>query len=294
MKKIKRFMQLGLSTLLLVSLLFFANGFGYADDHGLTVKKTVKKGDTLYSISKKHKLTVQELKDYNGLKNNTIYIGQKLLLPGLTESELMYAVVGGSFSKKDNATKQIANLKKKGIEAAVITKVINDKAYYRIQAGVFSKKVNAEKQKELLRKNGIKDAYILTNKDLQILDVHVGSTYSQLLQQFGKPVKTEDQLNIRSLYYEGDGAGVRVNFNMENGSVFGLQVYPEFLKLSTLPKDKSQVIKAYGYPNKVKKVSCYESANCEQFIYQFNKNMLIIQFDRDGKTVQYFDLSKLQ
>ena len=290
MKKTKRFIQLGLGILLMVSLLFFANGFGYADDHSLTVKK----GDTLYSISKKYNLNVQELKEFNGLKNNTIYIGQKLMLPGVSESEPMYAVVGGSFTKKDNATKQIANLKKKGIEAAVITKVINDKTYYRIQAGVFSKKTNAEKQKELLRKKGIKDAYIVTSKNLHVNGVHVGSTYSQLLHQFGKPVKTEDQLNIRSLYYDGEGAGVRVNFNMENGSVFGLQVYPEYLKLSSLPKDKSQVIDVYGYPNEVKNVSCYESATCGQFIYQFNMNKLIIQFDRDGKTVQYYDLSKLQ
>ncbi|WP_102262517.1 LysM peptidoglycan-binding domain-containing protein [Mesobacillus jeotgali] len=290
MKKTKRFIQLGLAILLMVTLLFFANGFGYADDHSLTVKK----GDTLYSISKKYNLTVQELKDFNDLKNNTIYIGQKLMLPGASESEPMYAVVGGSFTKKDNAMKQIANLKKKGIEAAVITKVINDKTYYRIQAGVFSKKTNAEKQKELLRKKGIKDSYIVTSKNLHVNAVHVGSTYSQLLHQFGKPVKTEDQLNIRSLYYDGEGAGVRVNFNMENGSVFGLQVYPEYLKQSSLPKDKSQVIDVYGYPNEVKNVSCYESATCGQFIYQFNKNQLIIQFDRDGKTVQYYDLSKLQ
>lgn len=132
----------------------------------------------------------------------------------------------------------------------------------------FSKKANAEKQKELLSKNGIKDAYIVTSKNLHVLDVHVGSTYSQLLQEFGKPLKTEDQLNIRSLYYNGEGAGVRVNFNMENGSVFGLQVYPEYLKLSSLPKDKSRVIDIYGYPNEVKDVSCYESATCGQFIYQ--------------------------
>lgn len=283
-------MQLVLGILLMVSLFFFANGFGYADHHAITVKK----GDTLYSISKKYNLTFQELKDFNGIKNNTIYAGQNLLLPGQTESEPMYAVVGGSFSKKDNATKQIANLKKKGIKATVITRVINDKTYYRIQAGVFSKKANAEKQKELLRKNGIKDAYMVTTKNLHVLDVQIGSTYSQLLQQFGKPVKTEDQLNIRSLYYNGEGAGVRVNFNMENGSVFGLQVYPEYLKLSSLPKEKSQVINAYGYPNEVKNVSCYESANCQQFIYQFNKNELIIQFDRDGMTVQYFDLKRLQ
>jgi LysM repeat protein len=289
MRKIKRFMQLGLSILLMGSLLFFANGSGYADEASVTVKK----GDTLYSISEKYNLTVQELKEFNGLKNNTIYIGQKLVLPVLNEPEPMYSVIGGSFTKKDNAIKQVDRLKKEGIGATITTKVINDKTYYRIQAGVFSKKANAEKQKKLVQRNGVKDAYIATYKNLQINGVHLGSTYSKVLLQFGKPIKTEDQLNVRSLYYSGDGAGVRVNFNMKDGSIFGLQAYPEYLKLKFLPTQKKQVINEYGYPNKVQKTSCYESATCGKYIYQFNKNELIIQFDRDGKTVQYFDLRKM-
>jgi len=40
----------------------------------------VLKGETLYSISKKHGLTVVELKKYNGLTSNEISIGQILLL----------------------------------------------------------------------------------------------------------------------------------------------------------------------------------------------------------------------
>ena len=39
----------------------------------------VKKGDTLYSIARKFKMTVAVLKEMNGLKNNTISIGQHLL-----------------------------------------------------------------------------------------------------------------------------------------------------------------------------------------------------------------------
>jgi len=39
---------------------------------------TVKKGETLYSISRMYNLTVDELKENNGLKNNTISIGQQL------------------------------------------------------------------------------------------------------------------------------------------------------------------------------------------------------------------------
>jgi len=40
----------------------------------------VSKGDTLYGIAKRYDLTVAALKKLNGLKNNTIFIGQKLRL----------------------------------------------------------------------------------------------------------------------------------------------------------------------------------------------------------------------
>ncbi|MCK0130618.1 glucosaminidase domain-containing protein [Flavobacteriaceae bacterium F08102] len=40
----------------------------------------VQKGDTLYSLSKKYNLTVERLKWLNGLKSNTLEIGQKLYL----------------------------------------------------------------------------------------------------------------------------------------------------------------------------------------------------------------------
>lgn len=39
---------------------------------------TVKKGDTLYSISRKYKITVEDLKAFNNLKDNNIKVGQVL------------------------------------------------------------------------------------------------------------------------------------------------------------------------------------------------------------------------
>jgi len=41
---------------------------------------TVKKGDTLYSISRRYNIAVDTLKEYNGLRNNEISIGQVLYL----------------------------------------------------------------------------------------------------------------------------------------------------------------------------------------------------------------------
>ena len=41
----------------------------------------VQKGDTLYSIARKLAVDVKQLKQLNRLKNNTIYLGQELILP---------------------------------------------------------------------------------------------------------------------------------------------------------------------------------------------------------------------
>ena len=41
---------------------------------------TVKKGDTLYNIARRFNITVDTLKEYNGLTSNNISIGQVLYL----------------------------------------------------------------------------------------------------------------------------------------------------------------------------------------------------------------------
>ena len=41
---------------------------------------TVVRGDTLWSISVKHKMSVDQIKSWNNLKTNTLYVGQKLIV----------------------------------------------------------------------------------------------------------------------------------------------------------------------------------------------------------------------
>ncbi len=48
-----------------------------ADSH------TVRKGDTLYSLSQKYKVSVTDLKEINGLETTNIFVGQKLYLTRL-------------------------------------------------------------------------------------------------------------------------------------------------------------------------------------------------------------------
>lgn len=281
-------MQVVLCTVLMGSVFYFGNGKAFAEDQYITIKK----GDTLYSISKKYHISIEDLKEYNQLKSNKIIAGQTLIIPDFEQTKPIYVAVAGSFSKKSNADKRVNFLKKNKIEAIVVKKVINGKTYYRVQAGAFSSKSKAEKMIKKLKNNGIKDAFFLTEKPLHINGITVGSSFDQLVQKFGKPTKTEDDKNTKSLYYKNEGAGVRVTINPANASIEQLQVYPEFLKTTSIPTEKNKILHAYGNPNEIKIVSCYESATCEQIIYQFNKNQLIVQIDRDGKTVQYLDLRK--
>ena len=123
MKKFKRFMQVFLCTVLMGSLVFFGNGKAFAEDQSITIKK----GDTLYSISKKHNISIEDLKEYNRLKSNKIIAGQSLIILDIELTKPLHVAVAGSFSKKSNADKRVTFLKKIGIEAIVVKKIINDK-----------------------------------------------------------------------------------------------------------------------------------------------------------------------
>ena len=46
-------------------------------------KHTDKKGDTLYSLSKKYKISIKELQDLNGLDSTQLHIGQVLYVKPL-------------------------------------------------------------------------------------------------------------------------------------------------------------------------------------------------------------------
>ena len=66
----------------------------------------VEKGDTLYSIAKKFDISVNKLKEYNGLETNLLSVGQKILIP--IEDDTTYVVKSGdtiySIAKEYNIT----------------------------------------------------------------------------------------------------------------------------------------------------------------------------------------------
>ena len=74
---------------------------------GTTTKThVVKKGETLSSIAKKYGCTVADIKKWNGLKSNTVKVGQKLTIKsGKTAS--------GSKSSKPKSSGKSSKSKKK-------------------------------------------------------------------------------------------------------------------------------------------------------------------------------------
>ncbi|MBQ2872492.1 MAG: LysM peptidoglycan-binding domain-containing protein [Bacilli bacterium] len=69
---------------------------------------TVQKGDSLYQISKKYNITVDELKKLNNITSNLLSIGEKLKVPKTELGYIMYTVQKGDslyqISKKYNVT----------------------------------------------------------------------------------------------------------------------------------------------------------------------------------------------
>ena len=75
---IKRFNQLKTNTISVGQKLKL---FGKKDKKQIQLKQhIVKKGDTLYNISRKYKLTVEKIKTLNNLENNELSIGQVLII----------------------------------------------------------------------------------------------------------------------------------------------------------------------------------------------------------------------
>ena len=74
-----------------------------ADKEVKNVEYTVKKGDFLGIIAKKNKVTLEELREWNNLDNNSVHVGQKLIVGKIEVAEAVAA------KGKDKVKKKAAN-----------------------------------------------------------------------------------------------------------------------------------------------------------------------------------------
>jgi LysM repeat protein/N-acetylmuramoyl-L-alanine amidase len=97
---------------------------------------TVEKGDTLWSIAKMFNVSVSKLKDTNNLKDNMVYVNQKLKIPNYVppkESNTTYVVQKGDnlysiaevFKTTPEAIKTANNLKSSALDIGQILKIPN-------------------------------------------------------------------------------------------------------------------------------------------------------------------------
>ena len=69
----------------------------------ISSRHTVLKGETLYSISQRHGLTVDELKAMNGLKSNDLKVGQQVVIRKAEVANSAVSDSGGSFGVNESA-----------------------------------------------------------------------------------------------------------------------------------------------------------------------------------------------
>lgn len=123
-----------------------ATQLGVPYSYTLDNEYIVQKGDSLWSISKKYGITVDELKNYNNLKTNNLSINQILKIPSPGSSSLntkTYTVAKGdslwSISQKFNTTvnelKNLNNLSSNLLSIGMILKIPSNNRTYIVQKG---------------------------------------------------------------------------------------------------------------------------------------------------------------
>ncbi len=129
----------------------------------------VKKGETLYRISQKYKVKVNEIREANGMIDNAIAIDQNLKIPVNVDSQTEGKRINSDSESNENAkasgeseTSLFAAQKKAAVEAAK-TQIVNDT---EIKGGIIEKS-NGSKKTEYISKTEVKKALILDSASSQ-------------------------------------------------------------------------------------------------------------------------------
>ena len=118
----KRLKSLAAVTAVVVCCSFITGGTG-----AQAATYQVQPGDTLYQIASNYKITVEELKQNNQLKHNTIYVGQALQIPTFVQhrvktGESLY-LIAKKYGSDIATIKQYNQLSSNTIQPGVVLKI---------------------------------------------------------------------------------------------------------------------------------------------------------------------------
>lgn len=181
---------------------------------------TVKSGDSLWSISKKYGITVDELKDANNLTSNLLSIGQNLLIPTqetdvttdeyvVIKGDTLYAIANKFGTTVDNL-KSINNLTTDSLAIGQILKIPSDTSStetYKVKKGDtlygIAQKYNTTVD-ELKSLNNLTSNTLSIGQELKIpgnkteyvtYTVKKGDTLYSIAREFGTTVSAITELN---------------------------------------------------------------------------------------------------
>ncbi len=184
---------------------------------------TVKSGDSLWSISRKFGITVNELKDANNLSSNLLSIGQNLIIPGKVPEKVSdeYAVQKGdtlySIARKFNTTvdnlKSLNNITTDSLAIGQILKIPGEENIkentYTVKKGdnlysiarTYGTTVDKLKDINNLTSNNLSIGQVLklpsggTNKVNVVYMVKKGDTLYSIAREYGTTVDALKKLN---------------------------------------------------------------------------------------------------
>jgi LysM repeat protein len=178
----------------------------------------VKSGDNLWKIARNHSVTVEALKQANHLTTNTLYIGEKLVIPGKSVSANTSTHVSAPKTKEQVATKE-----------TTVSSI-----GYAVQPGdtiwTLSQRFGISKEK-IKRDNGLKTDAIIISQTIKLKDINIQQVSGIVIGAYDK-----DDKNFIALNVNGKTKVIRVSFKQ---TPFFDRISGEKIVLRYVPKSNS-------------------------------------------------------
>jgi hypothetical protein len=136
----------------------------------------------------------------------------------------------------------------------------------------------------------------ILNDPETFLGLNFTMNYQNVIEIMGAPLTESDSQNIRSLFYTENGAGIKLKFNMKDGSIFEYTFFPEYLRDGEgaslipyqLPETIQEVKQMLGDNFQGQSETCYENTTCDVYLYELgNSRFIEVYFSWDNETVDY-------